>query len=338
MPVLFVSHSSKDDDHASALEAWLRTNGFTDIFVDHSDIAGGDKWADALKASANACRVVIFLVTPNWLASAECFGEFKAAWYMGKRLVPLLLLSAQDALDDEAQQRLAKVYGEDQVLDLKSCVRPDATLDLAIDESVASRLRTGLNAAGANARVGLDPEAFAFDKQLRPTPFPGLASFGDDDADAAVFYGRSREIAHVLEDLRKMRAEGDRRPLVVLGASGAGKSSLYKAGIIPRLRRETPAWLPLRAFRPGADPLLNFAKALARTFADFGHGEAYGVIRDRLLKAWSDAERGDNTALTETGLRHLEAALEAEGQRLRTVRRFDLDRRRSGRRTSPRGR
>ena len=233
MPVLFVSHSSKDDADVSTLEAWLRTNGFSDIFVDHSDIAGGDKWADALKASANACRVVIFLVTPNWLASIECFGEFKAAWYMGKRLVPLFLLSSQETLDDEAQQRLAKVYGEDQGLDLKSCVRPDGTLDLSADESVAGRLRTGLNAAGANARVGLDPEAFALDKLQRPTPFPGLASFGDDDADAAVFYGRSREIAHVLEDLRSMRALSDQRPLVIQGASGAGKSSLYKAGNHP---------------------------------------------------------------------------------------------------------
>ena len=77
--------------------------------------------------------------------------------------------------------------------------------------------------------------------------------------------------------------------------------------------------MPLRAFRPGADPLLNFAEALARTFADFGHGEAYGVIRDRLLKAWSAAERGDNKALTETGLKSIESGLEAEGLRLRTA-------------------
>jgi hypothetical protein len=145
-------------------------------------------------------------------------------------------------------------------------------------------------------------------------PFPGLSSFGDDDADAALFYGRSREIAHTLEDLRSMRALNDQRPLVIHGASGAGKSSLLKAGIIPRLRREAPAWLPLRAFRPGADPLLNFAEALARTFADFGPTEAHGVIRDRLMGAWSKAKRADNA-----GLPVLEAALEAEGQALRTA-------------------
>jgi hypothetical protein len=114
-----------------------------------------------------------------------------------------------------------------------------------------------------------------------------------------------------------MRALNDQRPLVIQGASGAGKSSLLKAGIIPRLRREAPAWLPLRAFRPGADPLLNFAEALARTLADFGPTEAHGVIRDRLMGTWSKAERTDKGGLTPDGLAVLEAALEAEGQALR---------------------
>ncbi len=94
-------------------------------------------------------------------------------------------------------------------------------LDIAADANVANRLNAGLRAAGALNRVGLDPEAFAIDRKLRPTPFPGLASFGDDDADAALFYGRSREIALALEELRKMRAERDPRPFVILGASGA---------------------------------------------------------------------------------------------------------------------
>ena len=48
------------------------------------------------------------------------------------------------------------------------------------------------------ARVGLDPEAFEIDTKLRPTPFPGLAAFDDEDADAALFYGRGGEIAKAL--------------------------------------------------------------------------------------------------------------------------------------------
>ncbi len=315
MPVLFVSHASKDDLQATALEAWLRGRGFTDIFIDHTNIAGGDKWAQALRDAVGVCRVVVCLVTERWLASDECFAEFRAAWYMGKRIIPLLALGPRDA---SPNVRLDKVLAEDQGFDVSACIAADGGFDLARAPEIERRLETGLRAAGALARVGLDPEAFAIDRKLRPMPFPGLASFGDDDADAALFYGRSREIAETLEELRKMRAEGDRRPFVILGASGAGKSSLLKAGIIPRLRREAPAWLPLRAFRPGADPLLNFAEALARSLADFGKVEAHGSMRDRLFAAWSKAER-QASELTPAGYAALKAALETEGRKLRNA-------------------
>lgn len=316
MPVLFVSHSSKDDAAASMLEAWLLRNGFEDIFLDHESLAGGAKWREELRASAGACRVVVCLVTANWLASDECFNEFRAAWYMGKRIIPLFALPPEPGLDAAGRKRLAEIRAEDQGLDLAPCLQPDHALDLEADPGVASRLKAGLSAAGALAKIDLDPEAFEVDRKLRPTPFPGLAAFGDDDADAALFYGRGREIAEALEALRQMRAAAERRPFIVLGTSGCGKSSLLKAGIVARLRREAPAWLPLRAFRPGADPLLNFAEALARTLADFGKGEAHGVMRDRLAEAWSKAARGKD-GLTPAGHGTLQAALEAEGRRLR---------------------
>jgi formylglycine-generating enzyme required for sulfatase activity len=317
MAVLFVSHSSKDDAALTALEVWLRANDFTDIFIDHKNIAGGDKWREELRKSASACRVVICLVTENWLASEQCFGEFVASNYiMGKRIIPLFWLPAVQSLSDAEKRRLAKVCEEDQGLKLNSCVTVNGTLDLEADPNVAMRLKIGLRSAGALSRVGLDPEAFAIDRNLRPMPFPGLTSFTDEDADAALFYGRSREIAETLEALRKMRAAAERQPFVIFGASGAGKSSLLKAGIIPRLRREAPAWLPLRAFRPGADPLLNFAEALGRTFADYGKVEAYGIVRDRLFDAWSKAER-DGNELAPAGCAAVRAALEAEGRALR---------------------
>jgi hypothetical protein len=152
---------------------------------------------------------------------------------MGKRVIPLLLLPARASLGAEARNRLARVCAHYQGIDLVRNLGPDGALDLDTERDAADRLTAGLREAGALSRVGLDPEAFAIDRKLRPMPFPGLASFGDDDADAALFYGRSREIAHALEELRKVRAERDLRPFVILGASGAGKSSLLKAGITP---------------------------------------------------------------------------------------------------------
>ena len=98
MSVVFISHSSKDDSYADALEVWLKANGVTSVFIDHSCIAAGDKWRDALRAFAKTCRAVICLVTPNWLASDECFGEFTAALYMSKHIIPLILLPSSAAL------------------------------------------------------------------------------------------------------------------------------------------------------------------------------------------------------------------------------------------------
>lgn len=106
MPVIFVSHASADDPHAASLERWLPIRGFTDIFVDHSSIAGGDKWALALRESTGACRVVVCFVTARWLSSDECFAEFRAAWYMGKRIIPLL---AFEHLDASLRGRLSAV-------------------------------------------------------------------------------------------------------------------------------------------------------------------------------------------------------------------------------------
>jgi hypothetical protein len=314
MAVLFISHSSKDDTAATSLEEWLRSRGFTEIFIDHTSIVVGEKWAQALREASGTCRVVACLVTQPWLASDECFGEYKAAWYLGKRIIPLFLLAPKAKLGADAKKRFADIRAEYQGLDLTPCLKSGGTLDLYADQGVAERLAEGFRAAGALAKVGLDPEAFAIDRKLRPMPFLGLASFGDEDADAALFYGRSGDIAETLEELRQMRAKAERRPFVILGASGAGKSSLLKAGIIPRLRREAPAWLPLRAFRPGADPLLNFAESLTRTLADFGVTEALGDMRSRLDEAWRKAARGLDGRLTPEGLGALQAALEAEGR------------------------
>jgi formylglycine-generating enzyme required for sulfatase activity len=318
MTTIFVSHSSRDDALASQLEAWLKENGFTDLFIDHRTIRAGDKWAQALHQNAGACRVVVSLVTENWLLSSECFPEFRTGWLMGKRTIPLFLLAPGNVRNEDAASRLARVMAEDQGVDLTPFITPEGRLDFSRDEALADVLKSGLRAAGALTAVGLDPAAFAIDRARRPSPFPGLTSFGDEDADAALFFGRSREIADTLEMLRRMRATSEPNPLVILGASGSGKSSLMKAGIIPRLRREVPAWIVLRAFRPGADPLLNFAEAITKTLADFGETQAHGILKQTLLTAWHDARaKGDtvkNDALKPDCTKEQRAEADALGE------------------------
>ena len=299
MATIFLSHSSRDDALASALVQWLTQKGFDDIFVDHSSIRSGDKWTEALRRAKGSCRIVLCLVSATWLNSAECFGEFTAGWYAGRRMIPLLCLAGAE-LNGTQKLRLSRVLLEDQGVDLCAAGAP-LSLDLDAHPQVAGPFIEGLRAAGALAKIGLDPSVFPIDDRrdseanLIKPPFPGLESFGDTDADAAIFYGRSSEIAQVIEDLREFRANGDirayadtGRAYVIQGASGSGKSSLLKAGVLPRLRRER-GWVALRSFRPGPDPLLHLAEALVKPLDGYKLDQAPGVLRDRLLTSWRDA-------------------------------------------------
>ncbi|WP_257900953.1 nSTAND1 domain-containing NTPase [Saccharothrix obliqua] len=67
-------------------------------------------------------------------------------------------------------------------------------------------------------------------------PYAGLAAYGTEDAEW--FFGRDR----TLDDLEaRIR---DRRFAAVFGASGAGKSSLLRAGLVPRLPGSTAVTTP----------------------------------------------------------------------------------------------
>jgi WD40 repeat protein len=62
-------------------------------------------------------------------------------------------------------------------------------------------------------------------------PYPGLRSFGEQEA--AVFCGREQDVVDALVRLSRLSSESG--PLVVTGASGTGKSSLLRAGVLPAL-------------------------------------------------------------------------------------------------------
>ena len=90
-------------------------------------------------------------------------------------------------------------------------------------------------------------------------PYLGLVPFGERDA--PVFYGRG-ELAGQL--VRRLDGPGI---LLMAGESGAGKSSLLQAGLLPRLAAgalgpESERW-PRRVVRPGGSPLRELAMQLA---------------------------------------------------------------------------
>lgn len=88
-------------------------------------------------------------------------------------------------------------------------------------------------------------------------PYKALRPF--DEGDAADFFGREALAAQLAARLQ--RAGEDGRFLAVVGASGSGKSSVVRAGLVPGLRRQPGRFVAV--LTPGERPIERLAEALA---------------------------------------------------------------------------
>jgi len=90
-------------------------------------------------------------------------------------------------------------------------------------------------------------------------PYPGLRPFEPEEW--SIFFGRESMVDDVIERLAAQRV------VLIHGASGSGKSSLVRAGVLPRLARQHLRhgvnWLTC-AMRPSGGPLWNLAREFAR--------------------------------------------------------------------------
>ncbi|HYF57017.1 MAG TPA: AAA family ATPase, partial [Salinarimonas sp.] len=142
------------------------------------------------------------------------------------------------------------------------------------DQKLESDLKTlieGKIAERMREQAGLEDAHW-----FRGSPFRGLAAYDFDDA--PVFFGRDAQIRAAMTRLHGA-ARGGTAFLLVLGASGSGKSSLVRAGLLPAL--VAPKAVPgvgvwrrvvLRPGDGGEDPVLGLAKALVAGQADAGEG------------------------------------------------------------------
>ena len=251
MSHVFLSHSSANNAEAIALRDWLISQGWDELFLDFDAERGlkvGERWQAALIKAQERCGLVILLVSPKWAASKWCLDEFRLAGKLNKRIFSVII--EPTPLGDLP----AELTAEWQYIDLTAGVREfEATVTLPHCEKTATvkfsndglnRLRIGL------MQSGLDPKHFAWppEDDLERAPYRGLEPL--QAADAGIFFGRDGQIVVGLDTLRRFREAPPPRLLVILGASGAGKSSYMRAGLLPRLARDDQHFLPLPVIRP----------------------------------------------------------------------------------------
>ena len=108
-----------------------------------------------------------------------------------------------------------------------------------------------------------------------PNPYNGLDAF--DEADAARFFGREAVIQTLCQAFLRLHdpsRQGAPRMLTVLGPSGSGKSSVVRAGLLPRLKQMYAPDAQIAVFACSARPLASLANALSRLLESAGkHGD-----------------------------------------------------------------
>ena len=284
MPRLFISHSSKDSVQALAFQRWLMANGWgeDEVFIDLHGIAAGEEWQKVLVRANIACDALLFLASPDSLASDECRREVRRAEDDGKDVIVAMLRGITIA-----DERL-KPYADRQIVDLSA--EPKAE---RIEVQHQSRLhlidfhRPGLDAIHTTLiDRGHAPDSFPWPPKDRPNarPYPGLEALGEDSA--AIFFGREADVMTGLRELRRMRERGSPRMMVIQAASGAGKSSFLRAGLWPKLGR-TSEFVPLAIVRPAkgiiTGPQFGLGKGLEAWFARHRRTRSAGSMQAELM-------------------------------------------------------
>lgn len=216
------------------MHTWLKAGGF-EPFLDQDlryGVQPGAEWKKVLYRRVNVANAMLLVLTPDWLESKWCFAEFALARSLGKPIFPVI----------DAKVGALSVASDIQNIDL------------------TKNREEGLRALERALRDIAEVETGGFHWDRNRSPYPGSLSFGEEDA--AIFFGRGDEIRGICERARLLSTLGGGGLLLLLGDSGVGKSSILRAGVLPRLKLDRGRWIVLPPFRPGELPLDELLRAL----------------------------------------------------------------------------
>lgn len=116
-------------------------------------------------------------------------------------------------------------------------------------------------------------------------PYQRLQAFGREQA--RFFFGRKKVVQLLMEKL------GQANFVPIIGASGSGKSSVVRAGLIPQLEKN--GWRILEPILPGDEPLAELKTVLIELFGRTEGREVYSLIKTKglhpVIERLSDSER-----------------------------------------------
>jgi WD40 repeat protein len=193
----------------------------------------GEEWKPRLYQELRVADAVVCVVTKAFTQSQWCVTETTMGHERGSRLIPFW-------------------------------VEPDASSPPLLDDLQhinywADPERARVQLVGRLATIGKDDGRGWRDGR---NPFPGLRPFDLDMA--PVFHGRSDEVRWLTGRLRSLAERTDSGLVLVVGASGCGKSSLVRAGLYAQMANE-PGWEVLEPFVPERDPVEALARSMTNT-------------------------------------------------------------------------
>ena len=231
---LFLSYNSADRGVVEDIAQRLREQGL-EPFLDRWYLAPGARWRSKLEDTLSSCKAVAIFVGSGemgrWQQSEIDVALDLQANCPSFPVIPVLLPDCEPPLGFLRQ--LTWVDLRNQALDQAIIILAKA----ARGEPPGPDLQRHLDSVHASI-----------------CPYRGLFYFREEDA--PFFFGRELAIERLMDEIQQ-------NPFVaVVGASGSGKSSVVRAGLVPKLRRDRDTGWEIVILVPTDQPLKALARAL----------------------------------------------------------------------------
>lgn len=237
MKKVFVSYTRRNLTVIERLARDLQDAGL-DVWVDFRKIRGGEAWQQAIYDGIHEADFIIACLSPPAIASEWVRRELEIARDSGKLIIPVML---EVAFEEMQEYEVTKA-----LLDVQAVNFAELSYERAFP--------TLLGSLPGITRKERDYDDI--DPSEIPNPFKGLEAFQETDFD--IFFGREQLIERALERMTICLEDDDvARFMAFVGASGSGKSSLVRAGVIPTIRKGKVSGsenFPIAIFKPGNRP------------------------------------------------------------------------------------